>query len=208
MLADLELLKRRSKWHSRGVGDTNFSCSGVYYFFGGLLMVLGGFLEFILGNTFPFVVFSSFGAFWLAFGATLTPYFNASAAYLPSDPAKASADPVFASTFAFFQVYMGVLCFVYLIVALRTNIVFVLIFATLVPAFGCLAGFFFSIGEGVPNLQLQHAAGGLTFVTALLGWYLFFVQLLAAVDFPLNLPVGDLSRFIKGASEKAAAKSE
>ena len=91
-------------------------------------MVLGGFLEFILGNTFPFVVFGSFGAFWLTFAATLTPFYNASIAYDPTNPAASSADPVFASTFAFFQVYMGVLCFVYLIVALRTNIIFVLIF--------------------------------------------------------------------------------
>src|ERR1700712_3526094 len=120
--------------------------SGVFFFFGGLLMILGGFLEFILGNTFPFVVFTSFGAFWLSFGATLTPYYNASIAYLPSDPAASGTDPVFASTFAFFHVYMGVLCAVYLVVALRTNIVFVLIFATLVGAFGCLAEFFFQIG--------------------------------------------------------------
>ncbi|EXJ56432.1 hypothetical protein A1O7_06775 [Cladophialophora yegresii CBS 114405] len=192
----------------QGSGGLGAAEVGVYYFFGGLLMVLGGFLEFILGNTFPFVVFSSFGAFWLAFGATLTPYYNASIAYLPSDPAASSSDPVFASTFAFFHVYMGVLCFVYLIVALRTNIVFVLIFALLVAAFGCLAGFFFQMGNGVVNATLQHAAGGLTFATSLLGWYLFVVQLLAAVDFPLNLPVGDLSRFIKGASERAAVKSE
>jgi len=187
----------------KGSGGLGAAETGVYYFFGGLLMVLGGFLEFILGNTFPFVVFGSFGAFWLTFGATLTPYFNASIAYDPLHPAASSSDPVFASTFAFFQVYMGVLCFVYLIVALRTNIIFVLIFATLVPAFGCLAAFFFSIGDGAPNIKMQHTAGGLTFVTCLLGWYLFFVQLLAAVDFPLNLPVGDLSRFIKGASEMA-----
>ncbi|ETI26553.1 hypothetical protein G647_03331 [Cladophialophora carrionii CBS 160.54] len=192
----------------QGSGGLGAAEVGVYYFFGGLLMVLGGFLEFILGNTFPFVVFSSFGAFWLAFGATLTPYYNASIAYLPSDPAASSSDPVFASTFAFFHVYMGVLCFVYLIVALRTNIVFVLIFALLVAAFGCLAGFFFQMGNGVVNTSLQHAAGGLTFATSLLGWYLFIVQLLAAVDFPLNLPVGDLSRFIKGASERAAVKDE
>lgn len=166
-------------------------------------MTLGAVLEFILGNTFPFVVFGSFGAFWLSFGATLTPYFNASVAYAPTTPETASSDPVFASTFAFFHVYMAVLCFVYMIVSLRTNIIFFLIFLTLVGAFGCLAGFFFSIGNSDPNITLQHAAGGLTFVTCLLGWYLFFVQLLAAVDFPLNLPVGDLSRFIKGASERS-----
>lgn len=162
-------------------------------------MILGSFLEFILGNTFPFVVFGSFGAFWLTFAATLTPFYNAAVAYAPTEPETATADPTFMSTFAFFQVYMGVLCFVYMIVALRTNIIFFLIFMLLVPAFGCLAGFFFGHGS---NPTLAVAAGGLTFVICLLGWYLFFVQLLAAVDFPLNLPVGDLSRFIKGASER------
>lgn len=169
-------------------------------------MLLGGFLEFILGNTFPFVVFGSFGAFWLTFAATLTPYFNASVAYDPTHPFQASSNPTFASTFAFFHVYMGVLCFVYMMVALRTNILFVGIFLTLVLAFACLSAYFFEIGQGNVNLELQHAAGGLCFVTCLLGWYLFIVQLLASVDFPLNLPVGDLSRFIKGASERAKAE--
>lgn len=41
------------------------SNSGSYYYFGGLLLVLGGFLEFILGNTFPSVVFTSYRAFFL-----------------------------------------------------------------------------------------------------------------------------------------------
>jgi hypothetical protein len=33
------------------------------------------------------------------------------------------------------------------------------------------------------------------------GWYIIAAQLLAAVDFPIQLPVGDLSTIIKGASE-------
>lgn len=37
--------------------------------------------QWILGNTFPFVVFCSFGAFWLGFGATLQPFYNAYGAY-------------------------------------------------------------------------------------------------------------------------------
>ena len=177
--------------------------SGVYWFFGGLLMVLASILEFILGNTFPFVVFGSFGAFWLTYGATLTPYFNAQEAY--ANPPPGGPAPSFAGSFGFFQLYMGVLCLVYLVCALRTNLVFVGIFATLVPAFGCLTGSFWQLeaGNAASALSLQHAAGGLTFVTCLLGWYLFFIQCLAAVDFPLNLPVGDLSVYIKGASEKA-----
>jgi uncharacterized protein len=166
-------------------------------------MLVGGFLEFILGNTFPFVVFGSFGAFWLTFGMTLTPFYNAAIAYQPLEPETATSAPGFNATFAFFQIYMGVLCLVYFIVALRTNIIFVLIFLLLIPAFGCLAGYFFYAAQGVVKQDLATSAGALTFVICLLGWYLFLVQLLAAVDFPLNLPVGDLSRFIKGASERA-----
>lgn len=185
----------------QGAGGLGAAEIGAYYFFGGVLMIIGSFLEFILGNTFPFVVFGTFGAFWLTFGATLTPYFNASAAYSPNDPTAGASNETFMSTFAFFQVYMAVLCFVYLIVSLRTNICFFMIFLLLVPAFGCLAAYFFGHGA---NPKLVVAAGAMTFVVCLLGWYLFIVQLLASVDFPLNLPVGDLSRYIKGASEKKA----
>ena len=41
-------------------------------------------MEFILGNTFPAVFFGVFGAYFLSFGATLTPSFNAFIAY--ADP--------------------------------------------------------------------------------------------------------------------------
>lgn len=54
-------------------------------------MIIGGFLEFIIGNTFPFVVFSSFGAFWLTFAATLQPAYNAWGAYAPADATSAAA---------------------------------------------------------------------------------------------------------------------
>jgi len=37
-------------------------------------------------------------------------------------------------------------------------------------------------------------------------WYLLLVQLLESVDFPITLPVGDLSGWIKGKSEKAAQR--
>lgn len=166
-------------------------------------MTVGAILEFILGNTFPFIVFGTFGAFWLSFGATLTPYFNASIAYEPNDPAASANNPEFLATFAFFLVYMGLLCVVYLICALRTNIIFIGIFATLIPSFSLLASVFWHGAQGIVVANQQTAAGALLFVTSLLGWYLFFVQLLASVDFPLNLPVGDTSRFIKGASERA-----
>lgn len=34
------------------------------------------------------------------------------------------------------------------------------------------------------------------------GWYIFLALLLASVDFPIQIPVGDLSTIIKGKSDK------
>ena len=86
------------------------NCEGVFFFFGGLLMLLGSIGEWIIGNTFPFVVFGTFGtvplklchratdlrlilslgSFWATFGATLVPWFNAYGAYAPAHAANAA----------------------------------------------------------------------------------------------------------------------
>lgn len=50
--------------------------------------------------------------------------------------------------------------------------------------------------------NIRQGGGATAFVTAMLGWYLFFALCFAAVDFPIQLPVGDLSTTIKGYSEK------
>jgi len=38
------------------------------------------------------------------------------------------------------------------------------------------------------------------------GWWIFAAIMLAALDFPIQIPVGDLSTAIKGYSEKRAKK--
>lgn len=98
----------------------------------------------------------------------------------------------------------GVLCLVYLVCSLRTNIAFVIIFFTLVLAFGLLTGTYFYNAQGKTALagRLLVAAGACAFVTCVSGWWIFLGLMLAAVDFPIQLPVGDLSRFIKGASDR------
>jgi succinate-acetate transporter protein len=45
----------------RGAGGAGAASTGVFFFMGGLLMVLGGVMEFLLGNTFPFVLFCGYG---------------------------------------------------------------------------------------------------------------------------------------------------
>lgn len=46
------------------------------------------------------------------------------------------------------------------------------------------------------------------FVVCMLGWYIFTSQMLLSVDFPFNLPVGDLSTVIKGGSHRSKRKAE
>jgi len=196
----------------RGAGGNGAASIGVYFFFGGLLMLVGGFLEFIIGNTFPFVVFMSFGAFWLGFAATLQPFYNAYIAYetTPGDAASGLASEGFQSSFAFFLVFMGLLCLIYLVCALRTNIVFVVIFLSLVLAFSCLAGAYWYGAQGKlgPARRLTIAGGACAFVTSMAGWWIFFAIMLAALDFPFQIPVGDLSTLIKGQSARVKEKRE
>lgn len=190
----------------QGAGGGGAANIGFYYFFGGLLMLLGGIGEWILGNTFPFVVFSSFAAFWLGFAATLQPTFNAYSAF--RNPAVASSTGLesvgFSVGIAFLLISMGVLCFIYLICSLRTNLVFFMIFFNLVCAFGLLSGSYLQATKGKTALagRLQEAAGAFQFVTCLFGWYIFLAIMLASVDFPLSLPLVDLSTIVKGASER------
>ena len=85
---------------------------------------------------------------------------------------------------------MGILCLVYLVCSVRTNLVFFLIFFTLVPAFGLLAGSYLQLANGQARLaaKLAEASGALCFFTCPCGWYIFFAIMLASVDFPLDLP--------------------
>ncbi|KAH7070952.1 hypothetical protein FB567DRAFT_455487 [Paraphoma chrysanthemicola] len=190
----------------RGAGGSGAASTGWYYFAGGLLMVLGGVGEWILGNTFPFVVFTSFGAFWLGFGATLQPFYGAYTAYAtPGNASSTGLESVgFNVGIGYFMIAMCLLCLIFLVCSIRTNLIFFLIFFTLVPAFGLLAGAYLNVARGRAGtaMKCQEAAGAFTFVTCLLGWYILMAIMLASVDFPLDLPLIDLSGMVKGASEK------
>lgn len=202
-------------------------------------MLFSGILEFIIGNTFPFVVFMSFGAFWLTLGATLRPDFNAYGAYSPnpSSPAEGLTTVDFNASFGmpyiklgevvgieitngnigFLLVFMGILSFVYFICALRTNIVYVVIFLSLVVGFALDAGQHFQIALGnievasglqsvsfnfpavsvVNLLTVVQAAGATFFVTSIAALWIFFSMMLEALDFPFKIPCGDISTLIK-----------
>ncbi|KAJ4367984.1 hypothetical protein N0V85_009112 [Neurospora sp. IMI 360204] len=120
---------------------------------GGIMMNVGGILEFILGNTFPCVVFMSFGkghdavpleikqdnsdqgTFLIGLAITLTPAYNASTAFDPSNP----MNPGFETSFAYVLLFMGLMCTIYMICGLRTNMVLEAVFTNLTLGFLLLA---------------------------------------------------------------------
>ncbi|KAK3171241.1 hypothetical protein OEA41_003325 [Lepraria neglecta] len=185
---------------------------GSYYFMGGLLMIIGGTLEWVLGNTFPFLVFCGYGGFWLSFASTLTPdigaYGHYDSTYSAIDPSAGLENAQFAASFAFYLLAMAFLSFMFAICILRTNICLVIVEWGLTVVFSLLAGTFWNLSAGNAAVagRCLIAAGAMGFVSAAAGWWILFALVFASVDFPIQLPVGDLSHIIKGASEKAAMK--
>lgn len=124
----------------------------------------------ILTDLFSF--FECTGAYWLAFACTLVPWFNAYGAYVtaPSEAAPAMGNPgnplglqqpAFNASFAFFLLFTGLVCLIFLICSLRTNIVFFTIFLALVGAFACLAGAYWNLAlvyESPTNTVAAHRA--------------------------------------------------
>jgi hypothetical protein len=81
----------------------------------------------------------------------------------------------------------------YMILALRTNLIFFLIFLTLIPSFWTLAAAFWKlsedpVGNAVLGNRLIYTSGACSFVTCILGWYLFLSIMMASLDFPFQLP--------------------
>lgn len=161
------------------------------------------------------------GAFWLTYAVTLqdgvygiikgypsqAAFMNEfgkllSAWHVYPPPFTSSAKTDFNATnpTAYILLYMGVLCFFYMIAALRTNMAFVALFLWLLMTFFCLAGAFFQTYNGAAVLagHLQVAGGAFAFLACIVGWWILLSLLLASVDFPFQLPLGDLTSIVPG----------
>lgn len=180
----------------RGSGGNGLAFIGPIVFLGGLLLLITSILEFILGNTFPCVVFGTIGGFWFAFAATMIPAFNAAAPYSSSstDTVSGLSSPEFLNTFAFLFLTMAILMVIFMICATRTNVVYTLIFLSLTLVFLLLTAGYWQLAEGKASVGGRCIKGGgaALFVASLLGFYLLVVQLFEALEFPFRLPVGDL----------------
>lgn len=114
----------------------------------------------------------------------------------------------FYNSFRWFLVVMAFRMVVYAICALRINIVLCIVLILFISAFGCLAGAYFSLGLGNRDLggTLTRIGGAFAFFGSVLVRYLEIGLLFDTVDFPLALPVGDLSGRFLGKEQRRRAR--
>jgi len=125
---------------------------GIALFYGGIVQLLAGMWEFVKGNTFGAVAFTSYGAFWLAFW------------WLLDNPAveKAAGSAgvgAFLLAWTIFTLYMTV-------AAVKTSRIVLLVFVALLITFAAL-----TIGAFSGNAGITHFGGIVGLITAVLAWY-------------------------------------
>ena len=142
---------------------------GCAYFYGGLVQLIAGLIEFKLGNVFGATVFSSYGAFWLSFAFTV---FNASTTI-----ANERAVGYYLMAWA-----------------LYTGLMFVAAFATnlmLVVLLGLVEVTFILLSDGALNdsPSSTKAGGYVGIAAASLAWYGAMAAFFDALQHPIRLPV-------------------
>lgn len=144
---------------------------GLALFYGGLAQLLAGMWEFVKGNTFGALAFSSFGAFWLSFWYLLN--------HLPEKaPPKdiLHGVAVYLLVWTIFTAYMT-------IAATRVSAAVLTVFVLLTLTFLALTIGWFS--ESVADFEKNsnawiHIGGWLGLLTALAAWYASFAGVVNA----------------------------
>ena len=150
---------------------------GVAFAYGGLAQLLAGMWEFRTGNTFGAVAFTSYGAFWLSFGA-FAQFFKASVpvAHLPH-------------TLALFLIAWGIFTAYMWIASFRVSVAVNLVFLALAVTF-----FLLGIGNAVDSTSVVKAGGWAGIATAGFAWYASFAAVLNSTFNRTVLPLKELKR--------------
>ena len=134
-------------------------------------MNIAGIAEFILGNTYPFVVFVVYGCHWVNLGYTSDPAHPLSAGY----GADGALSQAFNCGQGNYYVVMTLVSCVFLVGSIRINLPFVLIFFAIVFVFSFIAAANYEIGYNPTTAGLERAAyllkiaGGFGMVIVLTG---------------------------------------
>jgi len=189
---------------------------GGFYACAGIGLYLACIMEWIMGNTFPSVVFGTFGGFWISYAIINQPNMGIAASFAPASDASngitatmaGQANPSFNVGIGMYFLVWGIICLFYFIASLRTNVPFVIVFLTLTFAFEFIAAAYFHTAQGNMTAATMEfkVAGGFAFVTGLAGFWIDFSLLLASVGYPFVIPLFDLSSRFMVPKDRGMAK--
>jgi succinate-acetate transporter protein len=147
------------------------SVLGLALFYGGLAQLLAGMWEFVKGNTFGAVAFSSYGAFWLSFWWLLT----------NPEAAKAAGSAGVAAYLLAWTIFTAFMT----IGAVKSSRVVLLVFIALTLTFLLL-----TIGEFAGSTAIHNIGGYVGLITAVLAWYGSAASVINSTWKRTVLPVG------------------
>jgi succinate-acetate transporter protein len=142
-------------------------------------MNIAGIFEFILGNTFPMVVFIIYGSHWVNPAYLSDPAHGIVASYAAGEVPGALSQAYNAGQ-GNYNVVMAIVSFIFLCGSLRINVPFVIVFLGLVFLFSFIAAADYQLGYNATAAGAAHAvyyvkiAGEFGFVTMIMGWYVLF----------------------------------
>jgi succinate-acetate transporter protein len=142
---------------------------GVALFYGGITQLFAGMWEFVKGNTFGALAFSSYGAFWISLWYLIVH------AHLSKADAGHGVG-IFLLAWTIFTVYMT-------IVTARISGLLFALFAILLVTFG-----FLTVGAFAGAPAITHMGGYLGLVTAFVAWYASFAGVLNGTAKRVILP--------------------
>ena len=133
---------------------------GLAFFYGGLAQLLAGMWEFVKGNTFGALAFSSYGAFWLSFWYL--------AGHLSTDLGDASASDVNKALGTYLLVWTVFTTYMFF-ASMRTSGAIMAVFFLLALTF-----LFLCIGAYADSSGMTKVGGWLGLITAVAAWYASF----------------------------------
>ncbi|AET38441.1 acetate uptake transporter family protein Ecym_2741 [Eremothecium cymbalariae DBVPG len=140
---------------------------GLAFFYGGLIQLLAGMWEMVVGNTFGAVALSSYGGFWLSYAAINLPWFGIISSYIPTSGGSDVADyDQFRNALGIYLLAWAIFTFMLTICTMKSSLSFFALFLLLGVTFVLLAASEFKWSAG-----LRHAGGVVGVIVAIIAWY-------------------------------------
>jgi len=168
-----------------GTVGPNQAVFGLAVFYGGIAQFFAGLMEFRVGNTFGTTVHCSYGAFWLSFAMFLVPDLGIAAAYKGDAHALSFALGIFLILWCFLTI-------IFLVAALKTNVVILLVFSCLTITFFFLSlAQFLSTSHPHAAIGVNKAGGAFSCICAFFAFYAGSSGLMTEDTTWVRLPLGE-----------------